>query len=316
MTIAIIGAGIAGLTAARDLIAAGQSVAVFDKSGRAGGRLATRARAGMQFDHGAVAMCAERPAFAEVIADWRQRGLVARWAGDHMVGVPGMNAPPCAWAHEFPVAYKCQVSGVHREGNAWRLTTADGPVQANGSDAFDAVVLAIPAPQALALAAPTGLDATGLRPARYAPCWTLMMAFDAPLADAPHGALPDDSSPDDAMISRIVRDSRKPGRSGTGERLVVHATAAWSREHLELTPHDAAGFLFMRALAIVGTRVAPFHVDAHRWRYALVEEAAGEACIWDPALRAGACGDWCLGPRVEDAFESGLAMARAILATA
>ncbi|MDP2987955.1 MAG: amine oxidase, partial [Hydrogenophaga sp.] len=31
--------------------------------------------------------------------------------------------------------------------------------------------------------------------------------------------------------------------------------------------------------------------------------------LFDKALGIGACGDWCLGHRVEDAFVSGLEMA-------
>jgi predicted NAD/FAD-dependent oxidoreductase len=56
--------------------------------------------------------------------------------------------------------------------------------------------------------------------------------------------------------------------------------------------------------------------------------AAGEAEAWTlhasaawsraqleaDAERAGACGDWCLGGRVEAAFDSGIALARAVLA--
>jgi renalase len=54
---------------------------------------------------------------------------------------------------------------------------------------------------------------------------------------------------------------------------------------------------------------------AHRWRYALVENPAGDACLWDAAACVGACGDWCLGPRVESAFDSGEALARNVLST-
>ena len=49
----------------------------------------------------------------------------------------------------------------------------------------------------------------------------------------------------------------------------------------------------------------PVHGGVHRWRYALVEKPLGESYIWDATLRLGACGDWCLGPRIEAAFNSG-----------
>lgn len=40
------------------------------------------------------------------------------------------------------------------------------------------------------------------------------------------------------------------------------------------------------------------------------ERAIGEPCLWDTDARVGACGDWCLGGRVDAAFDSGLAPVR------
>ena len=51
--------------------------------------------------------------------------------------------------------------------------------------------------------------------------------------------------------------------------------------------------------------------SAHRWRYAKCEKNDAGA-LWDAGLRIGVCGDWLSGPRVENAFLSGLALARRI----
>jgi renalase len=50
--VAVIGAGIAGLTCAQKLQQAGKSVVLIDKSRGLGGRLATRRLAGTHADHG------------------------------------------------------------------------------------------------------------------------------------------------------------------------------------------------------------------------------------------------------------------------
>ena len=65
--------------------------------------------------------------------------------------------------------------------------------------------------------------------------------------------------------------------------------------------------------AITGIEAQPVYASAHRWLYALVEQAAGAPCLWNSDMQIGACGDWCIGPRVEAAFESGRAMAEMIL---
>ncbi|MFW5681305.1 MAG: FAD-dependent oxidoreductase, partial [Pseudomonadota bacterium] len=56
----------------------------------------------------------------------------------------------------------------------------------------------------------------------------------------------------------------------------------------------------------------PTYATAHRWRYALAAEPVGEPCLYD---RSGlvACGDWCLGGRIEAAFLSGLAAAGRVM---
>ena len=46
----------------------------------------------------------------------------------------------------------------------------------------------------------------------------------------------------------------------------------------------------------------------------MVETALGHPCLYDPAQRLGAAGDWCLGPRIEASFDSGRALADRIAA--
>jgi hypothetical protein len=53
---------------------------------------------------------------------------------------------------------------------------------------------------------------------------------------------------------------------------------------------------------------------AYLWRYALALEMVGKPCLFDRArLSIGACGDWCLGGRVEAASLSGRAIAGRLL---
>jgi predicted NAD/FAD-dependent oxidoreductase len=57
----------------------------------------------------------------------------------------------------------------------------------------------------------------------------------------------------------------------------------------------------------------PKFLLAHRWRHALVEQPLGLPCLVDEEIAAGACGDWCVAPRVEAAYDSGRALAHSLL---
>ena len=63
---------------------------------------------------------------------------------------------------------------------------------------------------------------------------------------------------------------------------------------------------------VTGIRAQPAFADTRRWRYAQTTQPLGKSHLWDAALGLGACGDWCLGHRVEDAFVSGLELALAV----
>ena len=79
--IAIIGAGLAGLTSAQRLAAAGLEVHLFDKSRGAGGRMCTRRAEEVRFDHGAQYFTATEPSFQAEVSRWVSAGVVALdWA--------------------------------------------------------------------------------------------------------------------------------------------------------------------------------------------------------------------------------------------
>lgn len=311
--IAIIGAGMAGLAAARALKAAGLEPTLFDKSRGLGGRMATRrvddpALGALTFDHGAQYFTAKGPAFRAVVDDWCAAGRATAWFNGGYVGTPGMTAPARALAEGLTVVGGCPVTGLRRAADGWTVATASGAVDTPGNGGFAAVVLAVPAPQAVPLAASAGVAMPALAAVRYGPCWALMLAFDAPLGlDWNH------LRREDGPIGWVARNASKPGRAGGAETLVVHAGPDWSRQHLELTPEAAEAALDPLWRAATGITAAPRFVSVHRWRYALVEETAGEACLWDADTKLGACGDWCLGPRVEAAFDSGAAMAARVI---
>jgi len=94
----------------------------------------------------------------------------------------------------------------------------------------------------------------------------------------------------------------------------VHASPAWSVDHVREDARDVAQWLWEEFARSCGIRdVSPSHLRAHRWRYAFTERPLGQPFIVDEECAAGACGDWCTAPRVEAAWDSGRALAHALL---
>mgnify|MGYP001435162060 CR=1 FL=1 len=100
-SLAIVGAGISGLTAARQCQKAGLAVTLYDKGRGVGGRCATRRRDDFAFDHGAQLIGATDAGFRGVVRKWMIATAAQRWKGRFQglpdgltpfVGAPGMNA--------------------------------------------------------------------------------------------------------------------------------------------------------------------------------------------------------------------------------
>lgn len=309
MQIAIIGAGMAGLSAADVLTSAGHAVTLFDKGRGPGGRVSTRRMAlpdgtDVQFDHGAQYFTARDAGFAAAVEGWAQAGIVARWpvaGADAWVGTPGMNAVIRAMAAAHDVHWATRIDALVADGAGWRLTAADE------APAFDAAVIAVPAEQVAALASPHLPHlAAAAEATPSAPCWTMMAAFPDRLA------IPADTIRDAGAIGWAARNSAKPGRTGP-EAWVVQGSPTWSAEHLEEdAPAIADALLDELAAHAESPLPPPLLLTAHRWRYAR-SGGHGGAAMWDADRRIGACGDWLIGPRIEAAWLSGRALANRII---
>jgi predicted NAD/FAD-dependent oxidoreductase len=307
--ILIIGAGMAGLACARRLSAAGPAPVVLDKGRGVGGRMATRrvmlGEAALRFDHGAQYFTARDEGFSGLLAEMAY--ACAPWADGadtpHLVGTPGMSSLPRAMADGLDVRLEAEVAGLRAVPGGWEV--------AAGMQRFAArrVILTVPAPQAARLLGEAHPLHRRLAAVSMAPCLTLMAAFPAdsprPFVSRVHEMDP---------LAWIAQDSSKPGRDGALVTWVAQAGVDWSRAHLELDPEAIAReMLPLLADAIGVSPDAAVHCAAHRWRYARATEALGAPFLRndDQTLYIG--GDWCLGARVEAAFCSGDAIARALL---
>lgn len=320
--LAIVGAGIAGLSCAARLLAAGHAVELLDQGPAPGGRVATQVLHDWQCDHGAQYFTARDPAFLTAVQEWRGAGVVAEWhprliaveaegaaqiAQDalRLVGTPRMSALSDYLAAGLPVRYETCVTALGREDDHWIFDTEDGVLD----QSYSGVILTLPAPRACALlveASPGLADLAAQTPMRGT--WALMaryfedpeLNFDAAFVN--HGAL-----------SWVARDSSKPGRP-PGHVWLAHAPAAddiggESEEEMR----EVAEAMIEEFSQLGAPR--PDEYTLHRWCHAGSLEPANIGSVWDPDDRIGLAGDWLMGGRVEGAWLSGRQLADAIIAS-
>jgi renalase len=319
--IAVIGAGIAGLACAQELVRADASVTVFERSRTLGGRMGTLHHGNLAFDHGAQHITARSRSFLKYLGVAGRAGVALPWKprileDDRLldepieawhVGTPGMGAFVRPLSRDVDLRSGVAVHELIQSQRGWELQTDAGRQDC----IFNAIAVAVPAPRALSLLGAHGRAFRSLAEVRMAPCWTAMMAFASPV-DAGAEARRWTRGP----LIWACCNSSKPQRPAGQQTWVVHASAAWSRQHLEADARDVARALLGEFSTALGIALPePALLLAHRWRHALVEKPLGQPCVVDEESAAGACGDWCIAPRVEAAYESGRSLAYSLLSS-
>lgn len=297
--IAVIGAGLAGIAAARRLTDRGAKVVVFEKSRGFGGRCASKRWEGQVMDHGAQYFTAREEKFRTAVraaSGNRLRIITApilTGEGERTKNalrfyhVEGNSRIVRDLAQGLDVRIGCKVERVQRAESKWRL----------GGESFDAVLSTAPLPQTKALA--------GLDPGEsdYVPCLALILIYEGKSEGPAHDVYAF-SNPSDPVASWTACENHKEGRVETGKTaLVVHASEVFSRAHLELNPEAWSAKL--REFAENRWKIpssAFLGQYSHRWRYARVAGALSR-----PQLPNGwyFAGDALIESRVESAWMAG-----------
>ena len=314
---AVIGAGLAGLSTARVLRRSGCYVEVFEQDRIIGGRMATMRLGLSSFDTGAQYITARSATFQKYIDELVGSGYATTWTPKGLngeatptmqqwfVGTPGMSSILRPLAESVRIHNNRRVHTLKRTEKGWNLWFEDE----SSAGPFHAVVCAVPAREALLLLGRIDRLADPITRVRMSPCWSVMVRLDQHL-------LPDKEVYSD--MSEVIRwvslNNAKPGRTGRGDQVLIHASPAWSRETEDADPEAVAEDLWAEvshALGLAPTR--PAQMSAYLWKNGLVETSLGETFLFSSEDMVGVTGDWCLGRLAEHAFDSGARLGRVIM---
>jgi predicted NAD/FAD-dependent oxidoreductase len=340
-SVAIIGAGCSGLSAAHYLHDAGYSVTLYEKSQGVGGRAATRQREGFIYDHGAqyikqgsplsVSLITERFATPDLIEIQKpvwtfdsqnnsKEGDAAQNAEPRWSYRSGISALPKRMAQGLEIHTQTHVGALAQvDTNSWQLfDDAKRPL-----GRYDAVLLTVPTPQAAAIVQASQFAATlptlqheittQLGQAHYNPLISVMLGYQPRPQARPYYALvnTDKQHP----ISWLAWEHEKtpervPPDSGL---LIAQMAAQYSQDHWETASELVIRDVAQLVNALLAEALpAPYFSDIQLWRYALPTTKADTQQLNALTLpyRLAFCGDGFVGGRVHLALEHGIEVAQ------
>lgn len=322
MRVAVIGAGVAGLSCARQLHAHAVDVVVFEKSRGFGGRAATRRLGPYTFDTGATSLTPQGKSIFDVVTqqlDASELVQVEKPIYYHVNGrvsgkSSGVNGGRYCYTKGMSTLGKLLASGldVRLETLIEKVTPNGGKWDINGEQ-FDKVVFAAPLEQTSAILLASGIERKFVA-VSYRKCLSVLFGF-AHAKDWPFHALLDPEQRHPATWLSI-ESVKVPGhRAPEGHSaVVVQMSPSYSRLNFENEEKEIVGDSLVYVHKLLGEDMGqPVIADVKRWRFSHPESVLDFANLNKGHDNYVICGDFTHGPRIEFAYESGLAAAGKIL---
>lgn len=318
----VLGAGMAGLTAALALAEGGRSVRVVDKGRSVGGRMATRRIGSAVLDHGAQFFTVRSGEFAAAVDLWAADGVVDVWATGFGPedGHPRYRAAGGMSQLAKHLARACQREGVEVQLNQRVdavIDTGDGLTctYAGGSrmpDEATSVIVTAPVPQSREILRSGGIAVPGeLNAVSYDPVIALLITGRGNTGRlGPSGARQQPDGP----VFTFVADNHVKGISPV-TAITAHvappvSASLWDRD-------DAA--IVDRLGPELGELLDGFVIEelqVKKWRYAAPRRCLEQrfSSVVRTSGRVLLAGDAFGESKLEGAFLSGRAVAAALLA--
>lgn len=311
--VAVIGAGVAGVTAAITLQKNGLYSNVFDKGRNIGGRCSTRSGE-YTFNHGAPFFTANDSKFAAIVERQIKIGNVRPWHGrfaipttsevslngrsNYYIGVTGMRGFVEGLGDNINILTSSEIASIKKCANGWRLKNIDG----YDVGEYSAVILAMPPEQTRRVLPSNSTIFPKIAEFKSEPRWAVMATFEKSLSTNF-----DYMELEHPMLKTLVKQPSELSNPGE-ENWVIYSNTHWATKNINANRDDVAKEMLGAFKKIIGGHFRePRYVRAHRWRLALPSMNCSKDSFWDDELLIGVCGDWCVAPTIEGAFLSGLA---------
>ena len=306
----ILGSGIAGSTIA-NLLSKSYTVEIFDKARGPGGRASNkRFKSKLSFDHGAQYFSAESKQFKEFIHKLYKKNILKIWNGNHLdfvfkkkvnslkyIGVKSNNSICKHLLKNIKQNYSSKITKIIRKKNYWEITVNDKKKYHS-----KALILTCPYPQ-LKKIAKNYLNKKMLNlKITMSPNITAMLA----LGNQNIRNISSIRFNDNILTWAANENSKKRFKSNTN-LWTLQASSKWSKKYINYSKKNnkVLNLLISKFLEFMDLKKNQIiHKKIHGWKYSYNYNKTSLKNYWNNKYSLGVCGDWFLGPKAENAWQS------------
>ena len=306
----ILGSGIAGSTIA-DLLSKQYSVEVFDKARGPGGRSANkRFKSQLSFDHGTQYISPKTKEFQKFINNLLQKKIVKVWHGNHLdfsfdskkkthkyIGTKKNNDICKFQLKKIKQVYSSQITRIDHKKNYWEITINNQKIYN-----FKSLILTCPYPQLKKLAKKylnkIMLDLN----VKMEPNITLMLAIknqkNIPVSSIKFN---------DDILAWAANENSKNRFKSTTNLWTLQSTSRWAKKYINSYRSDKKIINKLKSRFLTMTGFNNTNVSfkkIHGWKYSYNLKETKLKSYWNSKINFGVCGDWFLGPKVENSWQS------------
>ena len=306
--IAIIGAGISGITLANELKKISE-VKVFEKSNGIGGRLSVRRKDFFFFNHGCPYFDVNSSTFSIYIQNLISQNKLKKLKlnenknKNFYKGVPFMNSFLKPLDNNFNVYCKKKIKNIIYLKNRWKILDQDDI----SLGLFDWVISTIPPQQAYDII-PDGVSFKKFLSSIYMEsCLTLMIGYEDYNNKIHDNVINYDNFLKKIIINKIENQKRNLFS------IVCHSSDEWAKKNFSHSPKKIMDILIEKTISNLCLNSKNILVkDYQKWKFSTTNKNNKIDFFLDDSMNLAACGDWCKNGTVEGAFTSAKNLSKTI----
>ena len=306
----ILGSGISGSTIA-NLISKKYTVQVFEKARGAGGRASTRKyKDNLSFDHGAQYISTKNKSFKKFLNLYRKKKYIKLWNKNHLdfnfkkcssekfIGKKGNNDISKHLLKGIKVQFSSEIKNINFTKNYWVITFKN-----NKRDKFKYLVLTCPFPQLKKLASKYLNKKILKLNVKMKPNITVMAAYQGY-----KGISISSLKFNDDIISWAANENSKKRFKSNEMLWTIQSNEKWANKNINIYKKKkklTIKLILDRFEALTGFEKKKLVFSKiHGWKYSYNNNSTKIKSFWSKKYNLGVCGDWFIGPKIENAWES------------